>query len=139
MRTSERGSAVLEFHFLGVLLLVPLVYLMLAVLDVQRAAYGVTQAAREAGRVYVATGSEQGARQAAAIALRDQRVPGADVSVEFSCSTSPCYQPGAEVSVTVHTVVPLPYIPDALAGAIHTQVPVEAKHVSVVDRYRELR
>src|SRR5690606_21138862 len=54
----ERGSAIVEFHFLGILLLVPLVYIMLAVLDVQRTTYAVTQAAREAGRIYVATGDE---------------------------------------------------------------------------------
>ena len=69
MKSSERGSAIVEFHFLGILLLVPLVYIMLAVLDVQRTAYAVTQAAREAGRLYVATGDEAAARAAAAVAL----------------------------------------------------------------------
>ena len=61
-KTSERGSAIVEFHFLGLLLLVPLIYILLAVLDVQRASYAVTQAAREAGRIYVATGDEAAAR-----------------------------------------------------------------------------
>ena len=42
LRPAERGSAIVEFHFLGLLLLVPLVYVLLAVLDVQRASYGVT-------------------------------------------------------------------------------------------------
>jgi hypothetical protein len=54
LRRSDRGSAIVEFHFLGILLLVPLVYILLAVLDVQRTSYGVTQAAREAGRIFAA-------------------------------------------------------------------------------------
>ena len=61
----ERGNAILEFHFLGLLLLVPLVYILLAVLDVQRSSYGVTQAAREAARVYSVSGDEDLARVAA--------------------------------------------------------------------------
>lgn len=137
-RLDERGSAIVEFHFLGILLLVPLVYIMLAALDVQKASYGVTQAAREAGRVFVATGSEPGARHAAAVALRDQGVSPAHVAIRFTCSASPCFRPGADVSVTVETVVPLPFIPDALAGTVNARIPVEATHVAVIDQYREL-
>ena len=46
---SDTGNAMVEFTFLGVLLFVPLVYLVLAVLDVQRASYGASAAVREAG------------------------------------------------------------------------------------------
>ena len=49
----DAGTAVVEFVLLGVMLLVPLLYLALALSAVQRTAYGVTQAAREAGRGYV--------------------------------------------------------------------------------------
>ena len=80
----ERGSAVLEFHFLGILLLVPLVYVLLAVLDVQRTSYGVTQAAREAARVYAATGDRARAEFAAQVALDDQRVAGLIMALEQS-------------------------------------------------------
>ena len=135
---SDRGSAIVEFHFLGILLLVPLVYILLAVLDVQRTSYGVTQAAREAGRIYVATGDETAARLAAQVALQDQGVEVSGVEVPFECSTSPCYQPGAEVTVIVGSVVRLPFVPDVLAGAVNAQIPVAAAHVSVVDRYRAL-
>lgn len=133
----ERGSAIVEFHFLGILLLVPLVYLVLAVLDVQRTAYGVTQAAREAGRLYVATGDEAAARAAAAVALRDHDVEPAQVEVDFGCSADPCFQPGAEVTVSVGTEVVLPLVPDVLADAANAVVPVSARHAAVVDRYRE--
>jgi Flp pilus assembly protein TadG len=138
LRRSDRGSAIVEFHFLGILLLVPLVYILLAVLDVQRTSYGVTQAAREAGRIYVATGDETAARLAAQVALQDQGVEVSGVDILFECSTSPCYQPGAEVTVMVGSVVRLPFVPDVLAGAVNAQIPVGASHVSVVDRYRAL-
>jgi hypothetical protein len=131
--SSERGSAIVEFHFLGLLMLVPLVYILLAVLDVQRASYGVTQAAREAGRIYVATGDEAAARLAAQVALADQRLDAGGAEIVI-----PCYRPGAEVSVTVGSTVRLPFIPEVLAGAVHAQIPVDATHASVIDRFRAL-
>jgi hypothetical protein len=137
VRDSERGSAILEFHFLGILLLVPLVYIMLAVLDVQRTAYGVTQAAREAGRIYVATGNEAAARAAAAVALGDHDVDAADVNLVVHCEADPCYLPGSEITVTVESSVPLPLVPDVLAGVANARIPVSATHVAVVDVYQE--
>lgn len=135
---ADRGSAIVEFHFLGILLLVPLVYILLAVLDVQRTSYGVTQAAREAGRIYVATGDLDAARRAAHVALEDQGVEPGNTEIRFSCSATPCYQPGAEVTVTVGSTVRLPFVPDVLAGAVNAQIPVDATHATVVDRFRAL-
>ena len=135
---TERGSAIIEFHFLGLLLMVPLIYVLLAVLDVQRASYGVTQAAREAGRIFVATGNESAARLAAQVALADQglAVDAADISIR--CSAAPCYQPGAQVTVTVGSTVRLPFVPEVLAGAVNAEIPVDATHASVIDRFRAL-
>ena len=127
----ERGNAIVEFHFLGLLLLVPLVYILLAVLDVQRSSYGVTQAAREAARVYSVTGEEDLARVAARVALDDQ-----SVSERAVVEIDGAYAPGARVSVTVRTRVGLPFLPEALAGAAHAVIPVQARTVVVIDRYR---
>ena len=137
-RSSERGSAIVEFHFLGLLLLVPLVYILLTVLDVQRASYGVTQAAREAGRIYVATGDEAAARMAAHVALADQGLQASAADIAIKCSATPCYQAGAEVTVTVGSTVRLPFVPDVLADAVNAQIPVDATHASVIDRFRAL-
>jgi hypothetical protein len=137
-RAPERGSAIIEFHFLGLLLLIPLVYILLAVLDVQRASYGVTQAAREAGRLYVATGDEAAARLAARVALTDQGIAAEAADISIRCSVVPCYQPGAEVTVTVGSTVRLPFVPEALADAVNAQIPVNATHATVVDRFRAL-
>jgi hypothetical protein len=135
---AERGSAIVEFHFLGLLLMVPLVYILLAVLDVQRTSYGVTQAAREAGRIYVATGDEAAARLAARVALDDQGLEPEAAEISMRCSAAPCYQPGAEITVTVNSTVRLPFLPEVFADAVHAQIPVDATHSSVIDRFRVL-
>ncbi|MBD0292580.1 MAG: pilus assembly protein [Jiangellaceae bacterium] len=134
----ERGSAIVEFHFLGLLLLVPLVYVLLTVLDVQRTAFGVTQAAREAGRVFVATGDEAAARLAAEVALADQGVDAGAAEVAVRCSGAPCYQPGGEITVRVRSEVSLPFLPPMIADAVHARIPVDATHAAVIDRFRAL-
>lgn len=129
----ERGSALVEFQFLAVLLLVPLVYVMLAALDVQRTVFGATQAAREAGRVLAVSSSEAAARYAASVALRDQGVDPASVAVRFDCEDG-CTTPGGRIRVEVSTRVGLPFLPDVLPDV--ADIPVRATHLAPVDRYR---
>lgn len=76
----EAGSASVEFVFVGVLLLVPLFYLVLALFEVQRNAFAVTEAAREAGRAF-ATADDDSTALARAVyavqlALTDQGLTG---------------------------------------------------------------
>ena len=64
------GSALVELTWLGILLLVPMLWIVLSVFEVQRGAFGVSAAARAAGRAYAlapddATGVGR-AREAAA-------------------------------------------------------------------------
>ncbi|WP_328591837.1 hypothetical protein [Candidatus Frankia alpina] len=77
-RGADDGSAMIEFVGLSVVLLVPFVYLFLCVFSVQKSAFGVTEAAREAGRAFATADSEtegtDRARLAAALALQDQGV-----------------------------------------------------------------
>lgn len=129
---SERGSALVEFQVLGLLLLVPLVYVLVAALDVQRTVFGATQAAREAGRVAAVTGQESAARYAAARALADQGVDAGSTEVSVECDD--CRDPGGVVVVTVAARVALPLLPDVLSGPV--SVPVTATHTAPVDRYR---
>lgn len=130
---SQRGSAMVEFQFLAILLLVPLVYVMLAALDVQRTVFGATQAAREAGRVAASTGSESSARYAARLSLVDQGVDPSAVDVGFRCPSG-CQTPGGSVTVRVSTRVGLPFLPDVLSDV--AAVPVSATHTAPIDRYR---
>lgn len=139
-RDGERGSALVEFSWLAILLMVPLVYLVLTVFEVQRAAYAVTAASREAGRAYVTTaGGDPEARAVAAARLvaRDQGVDLAAEDVEVSCARRPCLRPGGSVRVRVDTRVGLPFLPDVLFGHMPASVAVHARHVEVVDTYRD--
>ncbi len=138
--TGETGSAVVEFVVLGVLLLVPLIYLTLMVARVQAGSYAATQAAREAGRAFVTAPSqdstESRAVAAAAIAFADQGFGESDSDLAIACSVTPCLTPEARVQVTATVRVPLPLIPAFARDVIPLEVPIDATHVVVVDRFR---
>jgi hypothetical protein len=135
----DAGSASVEFVALGLLLLVPLTYLLITVFTVQSAAYGVSSAARDAGRAFVQApdGADPSvvAYQAASIALQDYGIDLAPQDLSISCSASPCLSPGALVTVTVDIDVALPLVPDFF-GEIPASVGVAGQHAAVVDRFR---
>lgn len=117
----ERGTVLVELVWLGILLLVPLVYVMLSVFEVQRGAFAVSAAARAAGRAYAVADSdaagERAARAAALQALADQQLDGADLRLRFTCAPDDrCREPGAVVTVVVESSVQLPLVPDVLGG-----------------------
>lgn len=136
--SGERGNAVVEFCYLAILFLIPLVYIMLAVFDVQAAAYGVSAATREAGRAFTLANSvgeaETRARQAADYALRDQGLSIGEVDFSFTCPGG-CLQPDSTVVVTITRTVPLPFIPDAIGGPL-ASIPVTSTHTTPFGRYR---
>ena len=136
---SDTGSALIEFAFLGVLLFVPLVYLVLSVFAVQRAAYGATAAAREAGRAWATAADDAEGRQrayaAAALALGDQGLALQPNELTVDCPSIPCLAPGATLTVRVDTRVALPLVPDLL-GRDLASIAVSARHDAVVDAYR---
>jgi hypothetical protein len=67
----ERGAAVVELVVVFLTLLVPLVYVMVVMADVQRALLATSGAAREAGRVYVTGSDRRDAERRAALAYRE--------------------------------------------------------------------
>lgn len=140
----EHGTAVVEFTWLVILLMVPLVYAVLAVFEVQRAAFGVTTAARSAGRAFIQAPSETQAparaRSAAALALRDQGLTGSPGALAVSCGPDPanCLAPGSVVHVRVDHQVPLPLLP-AVLGGHRPSIRVEAHHAVPYGTYREDR
>ena len=135
----DTGNAMVEFTFLGVLLFVPLVYVIVAVFDVQRASFGASTAVREAGRAYVGASStveaEQRAEEAARIALRDQGLELEPGELRITCSADPCLTPGAVVTVTLDSQVALPWVP-SLGGRPTAAISVDARHDAVVDAFR---
>lgn len=141
--TPDRGSAVVEFLGVSLLLLVPLVYLVLTLGRVQAAVFASEGAAREAGRHVVRAATyEEGvsrARAAVEMAFADQGfdMSGAQV-LEVSCELDPCLSPGGRVWVVVEAAVPMPGVPAALGSVVPTQIPVTAGYVAVVDAFREV-
>lgn len=134
----EEGTATIEFTFLSILLLVPLVYVVLSASQVQRTAYAASEAARDAGRAYVrAASADEGERQAlaaAVLAFRDQGLTLPGDAVRISCSADPCLTPGARVTVDIHAQAVLPGVPSI--GRAAASVAVSASHVEVVDSFR---
>ena len=135
----QEGSALIEFVGLGVLLLLPLMYLLLSVFSVQRAAFAVTQAAREAGRAYATAASSalagERANYAAQLAMQSQGVK-SGVSVRYAPAGSRCgaagdgaasLQAGARFVVCVRTRAQLP-----LGGVIT----VNGQYAVSIDSYR---
>jgi Flp pilus assembly protein TadG len=137
----ERGSAVVEFVVLGVLLLIPLVYLVMMLARVQAGSYAVSQAAREAGRAFVtadAEGSATGRAQAAArVAFADHAFEDSG-RVTITCDGTPCLRPDGQVVTAATVRVPLPLVPSFVRDVIPLSVPVSASHLSTVDRFRGL-
>jgi Flp pilus assembly protein TadG len=140
---SERGSAMVEFCSLALLLMVPLVYVVLAIFRVQAGAYGITAAAREAGRAFVTASdpelAERRARAAAALVAADQGLTLAPGAVTISCSTQPCLTPDSRVVVRIETTVRLPFLPAVFAGRAPASIALHARHTEVVDLYRTVR
>ncbi len=138
-RRDESGRAVVEFVFLGVLVLVPIVYLIITLAAIQRASFAVSTAAREAGRVFVTAPTQDAALElgttAAQLTFEDYGLPGGQVT--FACDGAPCLRPEGRVEVTASIRVTLPLVPDALAGVLPASVPVTATHVATVDRFRQ--
>lgn len=140
----QGGSALVEVTWLTILLLVPLVYLVLSVFEVQRAAFGVTAATRAAGRAFVlspdqATGHSR-ALHAVIVSLRDQGQAAHPRDLQISCApdSGNCLQPGSVVVVTLGVSVPLPMLPDVL-GAHTPSVRVSSTHRSPYGTFREGR
>lgn len=139
-RRTERGSALVELTWLGILLLVPMVWIVLSVFEVQRGAFGVTAAARSGGRAYAlapddATGHQR-ALAAAAVAMADQGLGDTDWDLHVACGDlADCHSPGAVVRVRVATHVPLPFIPDLLGGG--ATFALDAEHRVPIGQYRD--
>jgi hypothetical protein len=143
----DAGSAVLEFVVLTAFVMVPLVYIVIAVLQVQGAAYGVTEATREAGRAFVGAKDVSAAyRQActaATVALRNQAATlNCATELKVSCvSPSPCVPglvPGQIVRVEIDRNVGLPFLPATVFGK-PLSVAVHGLHDEVVDDFRAQR
>ncbi|MFB7251739.1 TadE family protein [Microbacterium sp. NPDC056234] len=128
----DDGSAALEFIVVGVILLVPLVYLVLTLGAVQEQTLGAEAAARHTAR---AMGQAPDAVAAAARGdailtgvIEEYGMDPASVQVSIACTpaSASCPAPGATVVVTVSTRVSLPFVPQVFGLDRVAAIPVEA-------------
>ncbi|WP_395692938.1 hypothetical protein [Nocardioides sp.] len=139
----EDGSALVELVWLGVLLLLPMVWIVVSVFDVQRGAFAVSGAARAAGRAYAlapddATGRSR-AEAAARQALTDQGAGGAPLSLRITCTPYPhdCHSGTSVITVRVSSRVELPLLPDVLGGGAPSFA-LDATHTVPIGQFQEV-
>lgn len=110
----EQGNAVVEFIFLVTLLLVPVVYLVLAVANLQAGAFASAGAADQAAKVFATAESMEAgqsrAEGAVLLALTDFGFEPSAATLSISCQPA-CLEPGSLVTVEVDLAVQLPLIP----------------------------
>jgi len=137
----DRGSASLEFITAGLILLVPLVYLVLAMAAIQGGALAVESAARQAARVFVQAPDEASAsasaQRAINFALADHGIAAGTAVVSVACRPQPssCLTRRGFVTVSVQISIPLPLVPVALRGAFPLAVPMQASATQQVSRF----
>jgi hypothetical protein len=137
----DEGSASIEFITVGILMLVPTVYLVLALSAIQSASFAVEGAARQASRVFVqAETVEQGqaaASRAIAVTLADYGLDAADAKVVINCRPNPadCLTRRGFVTVTITMVAQLPLFPAVLETDIPPGVPIDSVATEQVSRF----
>ncbi len=140
----DSGNAIVEFVFVAVLIMVPLIYFIAAVASVQRSRLAVTQAAREAGRAFATGASTEDGVTRAQVAVRlafdDQGLPDDAeiryVAVHSSCTSTPVapvLTPGAKFSICVTRHADIPGVPSIVAGRGVTTI---GEFLIRVDDYR---
>lgn len=133
----DGGSAVLEFTFLGLLLLVPVVYLVLTVGAVQGASFAVVGAADQAAKVFIDSETleeaHSRAQQAVHLAVNDFGLSSDDTAIAITCGGT-CLEPGSSVTVAVDLKVPLPLIP-TMPGLNTSAATVDSSATQFVERF----
>jgi hypothetical protein len=128
---------VLEFTFLGLILLVPVVYLILSAAQLQGGSFAVVGAADHAAKVFVEAETpaqaHARARQAALVALDDFGFAAGQADIGISCDGQ-CLAPGSSATVVVRLEVPLPLIP-TLPGLNSSAATVESTASQSVERF----
>ena len=138
---AEDGTASLEFVTAGMILLLPMVYLVLTMSALQAGSLAVEGAARQAVRVYVQApdtrNAEAEAERAIRFTLADYGLDSAAASISISCSPRPtdCLRRRATVTITVGVPVSLPLVPAALTVSAPLTVPVRSTATEQVSRF----
>ncbi|WP_345803015.1 TadE family protein [Microbacterium sp. AZCO] len=137
----ERGSAALEFILVGMLLLVPLVYLVVTLGLIQGQALGADAGARHIARAISTATDESDARDrihdVLASVVDEYGMDAATVDLDLRChpTGAVCPEPGATLVVTLRTRIPLPLVPPVFGLDGLASIPVEATSAQKVSRF----
>ena len=135
----DSGSAALEFILVGLLLLVPLVYLIVALGLIQGQSLGAEAAARHIARaVSTATDVDDARARADAVLTavsEEYGLDDVDVSIDCTPSGAACPRAGATLQVSVRTLVTLPLVPPVLELDRIAAIPIEASGAHKVSRF----
>jgi hypothetical protein len=132
-----------EFSWLAIILLVPLLWVVLSVFEVQRGAFAVSAAARAAGRAYALAATdrlgEARAERAARQALADQGLVDSPLRLRVSCSPYPhaCHSGTSVVTVRIDSRVTLPWLPES-AGMGEPVFTLDASHTVPIGQFQEV-
>ena len=144
-RGDEDGSALVELTWLGILLLIPMLWIVLSVFEVQRGAFGVSGAARAAGAgLRAGARTTRSARRAPSRRLGRRSptrgCPARRCEVTVTCTPYPadCHSGTSVITVRVRSRVDLPLLPDVLGGG-SPSFALDASHTVPIGQYQEVR
>lgn len=136
----DRGSAALEFITVGVILLVPLIYLVIALGLIQEQTLGAEAAARHTARaIAMAPDTATAAARSEAVLSGIVDEYGLDaeaVDIRLSCTPAGagCPSAGATLVVTITTRLRLPGVPPVFGLDRAASVVVQAESAQKVSR-----
>lgn len=146
--SDDGGAALVEFLGLTVVVMLPLVYVIVLLSQVQGAAYASQSAAHTAARAIAVAGvhslqSGQSAGQAATTAEASATdaiqltvsgfgIEADDIAMQWTCSGE-CFAPGTDVVVEVHVTVTAPGVPATAITLVPLSTTLSATASSPID------
>lgn len=137
----DRGSAALEFILVGLVLLVPVVYVIISLGLIQGQTLGVEAGARHIARTIsnasdVGTVRERADRVLASV-VEEYGLDPAAVEFSMACvpATAECPEPGATIIVNLSTRVALPLVPAVFGLERLASIPVDASAAQKASRF----
>jgi len=133
----ETGNAIIEFIVIGVAVLMPMTYIVVAVGQVHAASMASEHAVREAARAFMTAEmpevAHHRARIAAELALLDHGVTMPADAIRIRCSGM-CLQPETEVQINLDWQMPLPWLPEVFVAS--PSIGISAVQRLPIDVYR---
>ena len=133
----EAGHAIIESMLLGLVLLVPVIWMLSVFAELHAAALATTTAVRESGfeaaRSTDVLDADRAIARSVSAAIADHGLDSSRISIEWSPPSG--WRRGDDVEIVVSYRVPVFQAP--LLGAVtEPAIPVTARHIATIDRYR---